>query len=49
MLSVLRAAVSFKLHGSTKVERSATRDLACDIVGFEVFQRRAAKRLAETR
>ena len=40
MLSVLRAAVSFELHGTTQVERSAARDLACDIVGFEVFQRR---------
>ena len=40
MLSVLRALVSFELHGTTQVERSAARDLACDIVGFEVFQRR---------
>ena len=49
MLSVLRAAISFKLHGTTQVERSVARDLACDIGGFKVFQRQAAKRQAETR
>ena len=40
MLSVVRAAVSFELHGPTPDERSAARDLACEIVGFEMFQRR---------
>jgi hypothetical protein len=49
MLSVLRAAISFKLHGTTQVERSVARDLTCDIGGFKVFQRQAAKRQAETR
>ena len=40
MLSVLRAAVSFELHGPTPEERSAARNLACEIAGLEVFQRR---------
>ena len=40
MLAVLRAAVSVELHGLTHEERSAARDLACEIAGFEMFQRR---------
>ena len=40
MLSVLRAAVSSELHGPTSEERTAARNLACEIAGLEVFQRR---------
>lgn len=40
MFPVLRAAVSYELHGPTDEERRHARELACDIAGLQIFQRR---------
>jgi len=40
MLAVLRAAVSVELHGLTHEERSDAKEIACEIAGFDLFQRR---------
>ena len=40
MLAVLRAAVSVELHGLTHKERTDAKEIAIEIAGFELFQRR---------
>ncbi len=40
MFAVLRAAVSFELHGTSEAERSYARNLACDVAGLGIFQQR---------
>ena len=40
LLAVLRAAVSCEYHSESDEEKIHSRELACDIVGFEIFQYR---------
>jgi len=40
MLAVIRAAVSFEFHGTSELEKTNAKNLACEIAGLEVFQRR---------
>ena len=40
MFAVLRASVSIELHGTSDVERTHAKNLACDVAGLETFQTR---------
>jgi len=38
LLSALKAAVSCEYHSEVDEEKTRSRELACEIVGFEIFQ-----------